>query len=319
MYHRVAELDSDPWSLNVSPKHFAEQLEVLRGYGNPLKLEQLRRKLNDNQPVKRSFVITFDDGYADNYYYAKPLLDKYDIPATVFVTTGVIDKVNEFWWDDLERLLLRPGVLPDLLQIEIRGKKYQWELGDSAQYSEKDHQRLNHWRFLSLPEKNPTRRHFIYRSIYGLLQYFPSNERSQVLRELHRWANTSPVSRDTHRPLSIKELNKIQEGNLFEIGAHSVTHPFLPELPLFVQKNEIENSKSDLEEILGHTVTSFAYPHGFYDTQTVSLVQAAGFKCACSCDFTRVKSSSNLFFLPRMAVENWDGETFSHWLSRMAY
>ena len=57
-------------------------------------------------------VVTFDDGYADNFHNAKPLLERYEIPATVFVTTGYLQDQREFWWDELERILLQPGTLP---------------------------------------------------------------------------------------------------------------------------------------------------------------------------------------------------------------
>ncbi len=83
LYHRVTDVDSDPWSLCVTPDHFAEHLEVLRKYTHPMRLQQLAQGLYRRQRAGRPVAITFDDGYADNLQNAKPLLERYDIPATV--------------------------------------------------------------------------------------------------------------------------------------------------------------------------------------------------------------------------------------------
>jgi peptidoglycan/xylan/chitin deacetylase (PgdA/CDA1 family) len=315
MYHRVAEADSDPWSLCVTPKHFAEHLEVLREYGNPLHLQQLTKRLSNKQPVHRSIVVTFDDGYADNFYNAKPLLEKYDIPATVFVTTGGIDQKQEFWWDELDRLLLQPSTLPSLLQLNINGRTYQWELGEATHYSDADRQRDRHWRMER--EEDPTHRHALYRSLYNLLQFLSVSERGKLLDEIRVWANAEPVARSTHRSLTNEEMLALESGGLIEIGAHTVTHPFLSQLPIASQRDEIQQSKDYLEKIVGHPVTSFSYPNGSYITETTSIVQEIGFHCACCSVADRVQSNSNSFLLPRVVVEDWDGETFARWLSRL--
>ncbi|MEA5567038.1 polysaccharide deacetylase family protein [Anabaena sp. UHCC 0399] len=316
MYHRVAEVNSDPWSLCVTPKHFTEHLEILRQYGYPLHLQQLTKRLGDRQYINRSIVVTFDDGYADNFYHAKPLLEKYDIPATVFVTTGGIDQKCEFWWDELDRLLLQPVTLPDLLQLDINGRSYQWELGEATHYSEADRQRDRHWRISRKLRECPTLRHTLYRSLYQLLQFLSVNERSKLLDELAIWANAEPVGRSTHRSLSNEEILALESGGLIEIGGHTITHPFLSKLPIVSQRDEIQQSKNHLEEILGHLITSFSYPNGSYTTETTSIVKEAGFTCACSSIVGKVQQHSNFFLLPRFVVEDWDGETFAHWLSR---
>ncbi|MEH1819266.1 MAG: polysaccharide deacetylase family protein [Nostoc sp.] len=317
MYHRVAEVDSDPWSLCVTPKNFAEQLEVLREYGYPLHLQQLKQKVSDRQLLNRSIVVTFDDGYADNFYNAKPLLEKYDIPATVFVTTGGIDQKQEFWWDELDRLLLQPGTLADLLQLNINGRIHQWELREAVHYSEADRQRDRNWRMERKAEEDPTVRHTLYRSLYQMLQFLPVYERSKLLDELSLWANAKPVSRVTHRSLSNEEMVGLEDGGLIEVGAHTVTHPFLSQLPIASQRDEIQQSKDYLEKILGHPITSFSYPNGSHTTLTTSIVQQAGFTCACSSIIGKVKGDSNFFLLPRVVVEDWDGETFARCLSRL--
>ncbi|MBD2526710.1 polysaccharide deacetylase family protein [Nostoc sp. FACHB-133] len=315
MYHRVAEAHSDPWSLCVTPKHFAEHLEVLRQYGYPLHLQQLTKRLSDRQYINRSIVVTFDDGYADNFYNAKPLLEKYDIPATVFVTTGGIDQKREFWWDELERLLLQPDTLPELLQLNINGRSYQWELREATHYSKADRQRDRHWQSDRKPKQAPTLRYNLYRSLYQLLQLLPVYERSKLLDELAIWANAEPVGRSTHRSLSNQEMLALESGGLIEIGAHTVTHPFLSQLSIVSQRDEIQQSKDYLQEILGHAIASFSYPHGSYTTETTSIVQEAGFTCACSSILGKVQQHSNFFLLPRVVVKDWDGETFAHWLS----
>jgi peptidoglycan/xylan/chitin deacetylase (PgdA/CDA1 family) len=88
LYHRVTELAADPQLLSVSPQHFAEHLDVIRKVGLPMPLKSLWQAGRRERSSKCDVIVTFDDGYADNLYNAKPLLESHDVPATVFVTTG---------------------------------------------------------------------------------------------------------------------------------------------------------------------------------------------------------------------------------------
>ncbi len=121
MYHRVAEGGTDPFSLCVAPNRFAEHLEVLRKHVEPMHLRDFVAKLDNGGISRPTAVITFDDGYADNLKIAKPLLERHDVPATVFLTTGYLGGQREFWWDELDRLLLQPGVLPRIAAVDDRG------------------------------------------------------------------------------------------------------------------------------------------------------------------------------------------------------
>jgi peptidoglycan/xylan/chitin deacetylase (PgdA/CDA1 family) len=314
MYHRVAEVNSDPWSLSVTPQHFSEHLEVLRHYGNPLQLQQLVNRLDDRQAIDRAVVITFDDGYADNFIHAKPILEQHDIPATAFVTTGGIDQIHEFWWDELDRLLFQPGDLPDLLQLKIQGQPYQWELGAAKHYSKADAQRDRYWKMEKA--EDPTPRHALYRSLYGHLRFLSDFERTEQLDEIRCWANAAPLGRPSHRTLSKAEILTLASEELIEIGAHTVTHPFLAQLSIAVQQDEIRHSKASLEQLLKHPVKSFSYPNGSYTSETITAVEAAGFHYACCSIADRVHSKSNRFLLPRVVVSDCDGETFARWISQ---
>jgi peptidoglycan/xylan/chitin deacetylase (PgdA/CDA1 family) len=313
LYHRVAEPCTDPWSLSVTPRHFDEHLEVLREHARPIRLQRLSRGLLEGDLPDRSVVVTFDDGYADNLHNAKPLLERHETPATVFLTTGYIGQEREFWWDELDRLLLQPGTLPETLRLSVSGSIYRWELGKAAYYNSEDAlRRLRYWRAWGVFRS----RYRLYRSLWKLLHPLTEDERRTVLDELLAWANSGPVGRPTHRPLSLKEAAELAQGKLVEIGAHTVTHPALPKLSVASQRDEIQQSKARLEEILGHPVTSFSYPHGYLSEETVAIVREAGFACACSSVADIIRPSTDRFRLPRVVVQDWNGEEFAKRLSR---
>jgi peptidoglycan/xylan/chitin deacetylase (PgdA/CDA1 family) len=318
-YHRVGEVGSDPWSLCVTPEHFAEHLEVMREFGCALGLPRLAKALRERKPLRRAIVVTFDDGYADNLYNAKPLLERYDIPATIFITTGCIGQEGEFWWDELDKLLLQPGTLPQTFHLSRDGDSCQWELGDAADYSEDEHRRYLKWTTYLVEKNDPTPRHRLYRSLYRLLRPLPEFERRKLLDELHTWAAADPKARPTHRVLSPDELLLLGEGRLMEVGAHTATHPALSALPIAMQRDEIYRSRVRLEEILGFPVTSFAYPYGSaYSKETLTLVREAGFTCACSTLLDAVWRRTDPFQLPRVIVEDCDGETLARFIRWLA-
>jgi peptidoglycan/xylan/chitin deacetylase (PgdA/CDA1 family) len=301
----------------VTPEHFAEHLEALRKHFFPIPLQQLVQALQNGKIPRRSVVVTFDDGYADNLHNAKLLLERYDIPATVFVTTGYFGYPREFWWDELERVVLQPGMLPETLYLSINGSAHEWKLGAAVHYDEDACWRHRDWRAW---EDAPTPRHSLYYSLWQLLRPLPEDERLKTLDELLTWANADPEGRPTHRTLSLEEVSILGQGELVDVGAHTVTHPMLSTLPAALQRDEIQQSKASLERILGHSVTSFAYPYGDFTVETVVKVRETGFACACSTLANVVERDTERFQLPRIPVQDWDGEEFakhvSMWLDR---
>jgi peptidoglycan/xylan/chitin deacetylase (PgdA/CDA1 family) len=308
LYHRVVDVPSDPFGLAISPGHFAEQLEVLARHARPIPLRRLVSRSGGRIP-RRCVVITFDDGYADNLLAAKPLLERHDAPATVFVASDCVDTAGEFWWDELEGLLLRPGNLPASFTLDHEGGTFRGELDGAATYTEGDLDRHRRWTFEDDDATTP--RHRLYSRLYRLLQAMPPGPQRRAIRDIRAWAGVAPLARAEHRRLSAVELVRLADGGLIEVGAHTRHHLLLPELPPSSQWDEIRGSKGRLEEILGRRVEDFSYPYGGYAAGTVAAVRDAGFASACTTRGAPARRSDPPLELPRLWVGDWDGETMA--------
>jgi peptidoglycan/xylan/chitin deacetylase (PgdA/CDA1 family) len=309
LYHRVAKVTSDPQLLCVSPEHFAEHLEVIQKHFCPMRLQHLAQSLQNGDLCKRAIAITFDDGYVDNLFNGQPLLEKYSVPATIYVATGYIGGQRAYWWDELDRLVLQPDTLPDTLDLNVNGRMYQWELGMAPNHSRKPH--LS-WSVLDKNDSSPRQR--LYSSLCELIRPLSHKERHTVLDQLREWAKVDVGEDFPLRVLSSSEILQLDEGGLVEIGAHTVNHPVLSKLLPDDQREEIKESKKHLEAIVGHSIASFAYPYGTrgdYSSDTVNIVRETGFANACSNFSGAVWRGSDHFQLPRFVVRDWDGDEFA--------
>ena len=303
-YHRVGRVTTDPQLLCVTPEHFTEHLELITKRYEPARLDELVAATRPDRAV----AVTFDDGYADTLLAAKPLLERAGVHATVFVATGCIRDGRRFWWDELERLLLRPGRLPATLSLDVNGEILEWELGDDAAYpADRAIERFG-WNVLDSRCPGPRQR--IYRDLCARLRLLDDARRDRVLGQLASLADTDDAG-ETPPPLTPSQLRELAQGELMDIGAHTVTHPVLSQLAEEGQREEVVGSKRDLEEAVDTRVTSFAYPYGGptdFDETTVSVVRAAGFDCACSTVPGRLRRTTNAFRMPRVVVRDWSGE-----------
>lgn len=314
MYHRVAEAPSDPWGLCVTPAHFAEQLAVLRARALPMRASEFAAQWAVGATTARSVAVTFDDGYADNLHEAKPILQRYEVPATCFVTTGYLGQPM-YWWDELERRLLHPGRLPCTLRLESASYRGQWDLNGAAWYGEDAFRRFRGWKGW---EKAPTLRHQIFASLHAACRPMMEPERRRILDQIRAAASKAADIPAAWRPLTEHELVTLGADGLVEIGAHTITHPVLSVCPSDAARKEVAGSRRALERILGRPVTSFAFPYGGpedFSSETVRIVQEAGFHCAFSTTPGVVGPTAERFRLPRIQVEDWTGEEFSKRLS----
>ena len=310
LYHRVAELRRDPWSLCISPAQFEQQLCVLPERAHPIRLSELGANLG-RRPFRRPRVaVTFDDGYADNLYQAAPLLHHFGIPATVFVVSGAVRGGREFWWDELERIVFEPGGTGATRQLRLIGRTFTWSPPENGVAERDDWQ--------AWTDQTPTPAHGLYRELYGVLSVLPPDDRKTLIDDLIHQVGLAPTARPTHRPLSCAELRKLAHSSMIDVGVHTVSHPVLSRLPLVQQVQEVLQAKSELESITGTPMRQFSYPYGkreHWDHNTVEVVRRAGFEYAYMNEPGIARASVDRFQVPRVVVPALDGPDFARWMS----
>jgi len=254
MYHRVAP-KNDNWSLEpLDPQSFRKQIEYLCQRYEILPLDKLVQYIRVGKSFpEKAIVITFDDGYKDNFHYAYPILMKYHVPATIFLTTGHIDTDKLFWWDKVSYILQHTCVEKIILD----------ELGSHSLRSESDRLRV--------------------RSIViERMKELPQERKEQLINKLISISGVEfPSGLGESLILSWNEIRKMDDNGI-SFGAHTVNHPCLVNLHLEQAKWEIIQSKKEIEKELGKEVSAFSYPNGDLSLELVEFIKESGFSCAVS-------------------------------------
>lgn len=285
-YHRVAEVLSDPWDMCVPGDVFAAQMEVVQRDFRPVKLSTLGRRVASRETGRGSppVAVTFDDGYLDVALDGLPVLERFGVPATLFVVVDSLGGV--FWWDRLHQVLEAGPGLPPELDLRIGEARLVWnhEAGDLAS------------------------------TLYGLIRSLEPAVRNEALETLERWVGVSEVAVTCPFTLSAEDVARLASHPLVEIGSHSATHPELPALAPDRLDQEIFGSRHRLEKIVGQPVESFSYPHGLVDDRTQRAVAAAGYHQACASWNGLVRPRRNAYRQPRLWPSAASASEFRAWL-----
>jgi peptidoglycan/xylan/chitin deacetylase (PgdA/CDA1 family) len=292
MYHRIASLRADPWELGVHPDHFESQIRALLECVDIVPLPQLRSHLRAGRRTRPAVAITFDDGYADNLAAAKPVLERFGAPATVFLATGYVGWRADFWWGRLANLVLSGGPLPGRLEIGGGDEVFRWDDPSLAAGG----------------RRGQCARRGLHDRLWNWLSNRPDTDRLRALDALQQWTGASPAPDPDGWPMTSDQVSELVAGGLVEIGAHSVTHPMMSRLPRSDKAKEIQQSRADCRRLTGRDPACFAYPNGDLDTECVELVREAGFHAACTSESDLVWSSGDAFRMPRIFVRNEGGE-----------
>jgi len=278
--------------ISCSPEIFDSQMSFCRKYFTPITFSHFRNCLNDKGRLpERPLIITFDDGYKDNFTYALPILRKYKIPATIFLTTGYIGKNELFWWD-AAAYSIKTSKRKEL-EMDINNSSYRFAL-----------------------DSNEKRRESI-RKLCLILKSLSNDKKNEVLQQLFLLSDVrAPQSEISMGWDDVKEM--CREG--IEFGSHTVTHPILTKISERDIIFELEESKKIIEGTIDKEVIAFAYPNGLkedFDNHIKNVLNDLGYRYAVSC----VSGVNNIadfdrYDLKRIGV---DGVDLPYFKTRIAF
>lgn len=270
------------------------QLLYLRRHYRIMHLEEALDELyTSGRAVKRSrdrrtpLVLTFDDGYRDNYTLAYALARELRIPLTIFLIPGYIDSGDHFWWMEGERLARRAQVHEAL----IEGRSYHLD-------SDKERQLLAH-------------------AIDARVRYASTvAEREAFLasvREVLAIPSLVEIEEQLEMPLTWDEVQEMEASGWVSFGAHTLHHPVLACLrdPREVQC-EVGACRMEVEQHLGHPVRTFAYPIGKLEhigDEGLRAVREAGYTWAVTTIEGINTAQTDPYLLQRLP-----GNVTVHWL-----
>ncbi len=301
LYHGVTnELAGEDSNLrNYNSKHinktiFENQIECISKSCNVISTDELVEnwgiEIHSTKPIA---VVTFDDGFQNNFSIAKPILEKYRVPATFYISTGNITEQKIFWVDNLEIMFSKtlikkivPKNMPtisslisnDIRNLTLESRVYKIKILDKI----KQKLKLCH----------PKKRKNILDNISKELEV----DKSFSLKNFH----------PDYSVLTWDEVKKIKSNSLFTIGGHSRWHNILSKLQGKELEEEIHESIKDIINNLGSFSGHYAYPEGqaeHFNLETIKILKKYGVKaCPSAMQGLAEKDTQNLFNFKRIMV-----------------
>lgn len=269
MFHDISETqDYGPGVYSVSEEDFERIISRFSETHEFVSLEEVVSWLNGEGDLpEKSVAVTFDDGYLSTKEEALPILEKFDVPATVYVPSNFLDIESVYGFNLVEFLETNSEV-----SFEFDEEEFSYELG-------------------SFEEKKQA-----YKEIKELLQNLEVSERQEFMNSLGFGKSAAGKLMDK------EELRELDNHELISVGAHSTDHRRLTDLEPEEARKSIESSKEALEDVLGHEISSFSFPFGAKNRELVEMVEEAGFDNAVVTEERKVSERDwgNIYRIPRV-------------------
>jgi len=265
----------------ITTGNFEKQIQYLVDKYNIINLEEY----NNEEETHNTCVITFDDGWEDNYKYAYPILKRYGVKATIFLTTSYINSRSWPWTDKLCFYIHNASFdkMSEIFRL-IENEGYDFNGGF---YSLIDTDRFIAAECLISELKKYSNRNLltIMSKIDNLME-----DQYRILEGLPSWLDWD----------QIKEMRQ----NGIRFGAHTHKHFLLTKLSIEEAHNEIIQSKKLLQDMIGAPVNTFSYPNGYYNDEIISIVKQSGFTHAVTTHPGLLTNYRDQFKLPRFLIHN---------------
>ena len=260
-------------------------MDYLSNQFNILSLTEAIQRMKQKELPDNAIVITFDDGYRDNFLNAFPILTTYSIPATIFLISDVVCSGVPPWYEQVFYSLRKTNA--PCLHCYGPSK---------STYSLK-----------TVPDKA-----LANREILKFLRLLSIEEREFWLDQLTSQLNIPKPIGEQDLMLSWEDIKTMHENNI-HFGSHTATHPILSRLSIEEIKDEVYRSKRVIEDHLGTRINTFAYPSGRamdFNQEAKYVVREAGYDCALTMIFGANNPDEDLFELRRLTAWDDDIHTF---------
>jgi peptidoglycan/xylan/chitin deacetylase (PgdA/CDA1 family) len=279
MYHRFSARQTPR---RLSADMFERHVRFISRYFEPCHVSTIARAVASGKRLPANVVaITVDDGYTDFVETAYPILQRYGVPATLYVVTGCSAQPSWLWFDALRFCI-----------GHAREQRVRLPLAD---------------RDLALDMRTAEGRERAWHQIGDLCLALPSTARRDVLTAVQgAFGVRLPLapSEDDGRTVDWKQLRAL-DPDLIELGCHSATHPNLPLCTDVELQAEIVESRQEIERETGRCPATFSYPNGQrgdYDGRVMRMIREAGYDGAVVAHEGFAEGAANPFALPRFAL-----------------
>lgn len=278
MYHSVVDEDNAAFidqRFSVTVDQFEEQLRYLKRNANVISMSEMVDCLSGGGRLpEKAVVLTFDDGYMNNLTHAAPLLEKYDLPAMIYLCTGYIDR-QQSQWDD---------VLYSMFQFRT-AQRLEWQ---GAVYDLADAKTLSD----------------VFGTVGGALITATVSERDQILGEIK-----TQLQPDCEIPQLTMGWNDVRslatQYPKIELGLHTADHLDMTRLTPEQLETEVTKSRETYSRELGHEAEHYSYPYGRHTETVAEQLKGMGFKSAVITQPTAlVTAKSHPFMMPRYEISS---------------
>jgi len=279
MYHRVLPDNLIKEDLNtgmaVNTSEFEKQIKILKSKYKIVSMDEF------NQSVKKKknhflVTLTFDDGYKDNLTHALPILEKFQVPATIYITTRFLEGGDVWmWWYELKHEIYSKSKL----NFEFKNFHYNFLL------------------------ENYQKKEIVFKNLRKLFLDLESEEQIKLLEVI-----TGNKIRKNYAEICLnkEDVINLDQNPLITIGSHSHNHLNLSVLEKEKLLYEVNQSTEILEKLLNHKIKHFSYPYGHKNQvskRECNTIADLNFDTAVTTQAYAIKNCSN-YLLPRIYVGN---------------
>jgi len=283
-YHDLCRPGETGSWLKVDVDQFERQIVALKKFSTFIRPDALSEPERLSR-VRLNLLLTFDDGFVNNFRLGLPLLQRHGIPAMFFISTEHMESGEPFWFDRL----IRP-----------------------IQHYRLDGLDLHHLG-MGVYSFSPVAGEKRWNGIQRLLEDVKKHDErqdgklvGQILETLHQNDHRSVTFHEEDRPLSRDEILAMQRSGLCCFGSHGHHHRILTNLGDDSLGKELQQSRSILENVLGEQIEHISYPNGNVDSRVVNACRFEGYHYGYTVVSGRISPEIDHYHIPRILISGFD-------------